>query len=236
MNPFKLSLWNILDGFTAAEKVLNVTSSGMLTVAGIQGYSVYISFMEENPNTKKRLINVLNGQFAMVEQLTALGNFVYVIGQVAGYEEESVFNSAMLLARVFLGLTSGIIQLLIGTSTCLKKFYPDDYLDQSDKWTIKKSLVDLLILMVFYGLMVGFCALMSTDLKSFKRMIAAVFGAVLLVIFCLTFLLQMCIVIEENKKKVQFKMNKLFKSNTVSPAPETEENEEEYLILSCYRV
>ena len=49
-----------LDIYPTVEKVLVVTSSSLLTVTGIVGYSVYISFMRKHPNTKKRLINVLN--------------------------------------------------------------------------------------------------------------------------------------------------------------------------------
>ena len=126
-------------------------------------------------------------------------------------------------------MTSAFIQLFIAITTVMKKFFPSDYLDLSEKWTLKKSLMDLLIFIIMYVLLIGLCVMKSTDMKSFHKMMAAVVGLVSLIIFCLTLMIQSRIVLAENKKKIQIKISKLFKSNSVSPDPEAawEDNEED---------
>ena len=124
-----------------------------------------------------------------------------------------------------MGLCSVVVQFLIAASTLMKKFEPGSYLEWSNKWTLKGSLKDLMILLIIHSLLMVFCFYFGQgqDTRAFHKMAAAIYGLLALIILGLTFLIQIRIVIAENKKKIQVHMNNLFKRNTVAPGHENGE-------------
>ena len=92
----KISCWRVLDVYSAVEKLLVISSSLLLALSGVWGYSVYIGFMRKNPNTQKRLINVLSGQFALGEQLYGVTVFTAVVRDQMGLDEDSALFEILL--------------------------------------------------------------------------------------------------------------------------------------------
>ena len=217
-----ISTWRMLDVYSALEKGLVISSSLMLTLAGIWGYSVYMGFMRKNPNTKKRLINVLNGQFALCEQLYGVVIFIATLRSQMGLGDESDLFLILLHVRSFLSLYFGLVQFLIAVMTLMKKFYPDDYLTMSEKWTLKASMRDTLIILIIHGLLMGTCKLTSQGYEDFLERVGLTYGLICLIILILTLWIQIRIVVAENKKTFQLRMNTMFKSNNVSPENENE--------------
>ena len=225
----KISWWRVLDVYSAVEKLLVISSSLLLALSGVWGYSVYIGFMRKNPSTQKRLINVLSGQFALGEQLYGVTVFTAVVRDQMGLDEDSALFEILLQVRSFLILYIGIIQFLIAAMTVLKKFYPDDYLTMSENWTLKSSMKDILIIIVIQGVLTGTCFLTSNDKRDFRERVALTYGLVSMIILILTIAIQIKVVMVENKKTIQLKMNKLIRQNAVAPANGTldEVDEEE---------
>ena len=214
--------WRILDIYSFVEKSFILSSSAALTAVGIAGYSFYLGFMKENPNTLKRLINVLNGQFAILEQLYALAVFASVVRDQFGYGDDYLFNDIMVQARSFLGFCTVLVQFHIAVTTLMKKFYPGLYLEWSEKWTLKKSLRDLGIILLLQGLL--FCSLHYGALDSEAyTMVVAFFTLTCFVLLCLSLLIQLRIVFAENEKEIQLNLNQMFKSNSVGPNVEAQE-------------
>ena len=233
MNPMRLTWWRMLDIVAAAEKGLVLTSSGLLALAGIAGYSVYTGFMRKNPNTMKKLINVLNGQFALIEKAMGVVVFSAVMREQLGYDKESLFFIAVSQSRICLAFYESIILFWIAVATLMKKFYPDDYLDMSEKWTVWTALRDLLIILLIHAVITGIClAAGNFELSFHKTIQVPIYTAIFLLLLILTLIIQIRLVIVENKKRVQKKVNKLFAKNTVAPVDdqvggETDEDEEE---------
>ena len=212
--------WNILDVCSAVMKGGVVFSSAVLAGTGIAGYSFYIGFMRQNPNTMKRLINVYHGQFAICEQLYALAIVAGVIRHQLGFKDDSMAYEIFSQTRPFLGFCSTIAQFLIAVATLMKKFFPDTYQETSDKWTFKKSMWDLFIVTMVHGGLNGVLLLSSKDRKAFYKALTAVYSIVVIILLGLTLLIQLGIIFAENKKTVQLKMNQIFKSNAVVPDQE----------------
>ena len=210
--------------YSTVEKVLVVTSSGVLTVTGMVGYSVYISFMRKHPNNRKRLLNVLYAQFAFVDQILGLAVFASVVRKQLGFEEDSIFFEVLLQAHTFLGLTFGSIQFLIACITLIKKFDSNCYLEMSEKWKPRHLLLDLLVLLLVHLLIVGICWLTSKDRTMWHERAIFAYSIIYIVLLLLTFTIQTKLLFVENKKMIQMKMSKLFRPNAVSPDVEASAN------------
>ena len=216
-----------LEIYSTVEKVLVVTSSGILTVTGMVGYSVYLSFMKNYPNTKKRLLNVLYAQFAIVDQVFALAVLASVIRKQFDFEEDSIFFEIVLQTHSFLGLSFGAIQFLVACITLIKKFDSHCYLELSEKWKPRQPLLDFAVLLIIHLLIVGGCWISSKDLSSWHERVIFAYIIIYLVLLFLTFLIQTRLLFHENKKTVQIKMSKMFKKNAVSPDIEAPENSDD---------
>ena len=247
-----MRLWNTLDVSAAIEKYLAVTSSnsvfaatiekylelttsGLLTFTGIAGYSVFIAFMMKNPNTSKRIINVLNGQYALTEMLMAAVVFASQ-REKFGYDQESILYLVLSQGRVFLGFFESIILFWIAVVTLMKKFLPEDYLNFSEKWTFQTSMRDFFIILMIHVIITGICFAAGNFQLSFHMKIQVpIYCIIYLILFSLTLIIQVRLVIVENKKSVGLKMRKLLAKNTVTPAdvdgepaaPEDTEEEED---------
>ena len=133
-------------------------------------------------------------------------------------------RSFFIQVRAFLGLYEMMTSLQVLGMDLMKKFEPDYYLKQSEQWTTKKSLMDLLVISIIHGLLMGGCFLATwlggMDLMSFNRMIGLTYTGAAFVLMPLMILIQMKIKFAAGKKTLQLQMNKLIRRNDVSPDAE----------------
>ena len=113
-------LFKIQKIISTSEQVLTIGSSAILVILSIGGFSVYLSYMIQHAETRKRILNLLNAHLAVILMLNSVSTFILQIKDVLDVND-NIFFFIIIQTRLYLSLAQLWVLSSIAVVTVLKK-------------------------------------------------------------------------------------------------------------------
>ena len=124
-----------------------------LMIIAISGFSLYLWYLNRSDNTS-RILNNLNGFLALDGIYISILKFIHLV-LIDYLSEESPIMCILDIYRVPLVSLTNLIISMISVATVLRHFFPQKYLDYSERWNNKICGIVLLTLSILHLLRAG---------------------------------------------------------------------------------